>query len=44
MLFFSAKKLKKQCFISYNLPPENNLLTLAETRLVKEIENKPNYF
>ena len=39
-----AKKLKKQCFISYNLPPENTLLTLAERRLVEEIDSKPNYF
>lgn len=39
-----AKKTKKQCFVSYNIPTENMLLGLVEQRINKEIKDKPQQF
>ncbi|XP_026097162.1 proteasome assembly chaperone 4 isoform X1 [Carassius auratus] len=43
--FFSAKKTKKQVFVSYNLPLTNsNLALLVENRIKKEMELHPDKF
>ena len=39
-----AKKSKKQCFISCNLPPENELLESVEKRLFQEMNKHPEQF
>ena len=45
ILFFSqAKKTKKQCFVSYNVPTENMLLSLVEQRINQEIKDRPHNF
>lgn len=36
-----AKKTKKQCFVSYNVPTENMLLSLVEQRINQEIKDRP---
>ncbi|KAK2556923.1 Proteasome assembly chaperone 4 [Acropora cervicornis] len=39
-----AKKTKKQCFVSYNVPTENMLLSLVEQRINQEIKDRPHNF
>lgn len=39
-----AKKTKKQCFVSYNVPTENMLLGLVEQRINQEIKDNPQHF
>jgi len=39
-----AKKTSKQCFVSYNIPTENMLLSLVEQRINQEIKDKPQLF
>lgn len=39
-----AKKTKKQCFVSYNVPTENMMLSLVEQRINQEIKDRPHNF
>lgn len=43
-IYVSAKKSKKQCFVSCNLPPESTLLELVEKRLIEEMNEQPDQF